>query len=149
MNSIKARLAAFQRSRAGLFVKKVLDDQTPNLAALLAWGTLSAMLPLILGVLSLAGLILRDEQRLDQIYGTLLALVPSGATQPLRDALQSVRQSSAAPAGIVASGSDPMSAAASASSSDSSVAGGTLKRTWVPRSVSTADPSGAISSRSS
>jgi membrane protein len=102
MNSVKARLEAFQRSRAGLFVKKLLDDQAPNLAALLAWGTLSAMLPLVLGVLSLAGLILRDPQRLDTIYNTLLALVPSGAAGPLSDALTSVREAAAAPAGILA-----------------------------------------------
>jgi membrane protein len=102
MDSFKARLEAFQRSRVGLFVKKLLDDQTPNLAALLAWGTLSAMLPLVLGVLSLAGLILRDQTTLDQVYNTLLALVPSGAAQPMSDALQSIRQASAAPAGIVA-----------------------------------------------
>src|SRR4051812_7969976 len=56
MNSLKARFEAFQRSRVGLFLKKALDDKMPNLAALLAWGTLSAMLPLLLGVLSLAGL---------------------------------------------------------------------------------------------
>lgn len=102
MHSLKAKLEAFQRSRAGLFVKKLLDDQSPNLAALLAWGMLSAMLPLVLGVLSVAGLILRDPERLDQIYNTLLALVPSGAAQPMTDALQSIRQASAAPAGIVA-----------------------------------------------
>ena len=60
MNSIKARLDAFQRSRPGLFGKKLMDDQVPNLAALLAWGTLSAMLPLMLGILGLAGLVLRD-----------------------------------------------------------------------------------------
>jgi len=102
MSSLKAKLAAFQRSRAGLFIKKVLDDQSPNLAALLAWGTLSAMLPLILGVLSLAGLILRDQKRLDQIYNTLLVLVPAGAAGPVSEALDSVRQASAAPALSVA-----------------------------------------------
>src|ERR1700716_2684883 len=102
MNSVKAKLDAFQRSRVGLFLKKVMDDQAPNLAALLAWGTLSAILPLILGVLSVAGLVLRDPQRLDQVYNTLLVLVPSQTAGPLGDALQSVRQASAAPAGIVA-----------------------------------------------
>jgi len=102
MPSLKAKLDAFQRSRAGLFVKKVMDDQAPNLAALLAWGTLSAILPLILGVLSVAGIVLRDPQRLDSVYNTLLILVPSQAAGPLGDALQSVRQASAAPAGIVA-----------------------------------------------
>jgi membrane protein len=102
MQSLKANLDAFQRSRAGLFVKKVMDDQAPNLAALLAWGTLSAILPLILGVLSVAGILLRDPQRLDQVYNTLLVLVPSQTAGPLGDALQSVRQASAAPVGIIA-----------------------------------------------
>jgi membrane protein len=79
-----------------------MDDQAPNLAALLAWGTLSAILPLILGVLSVAGLVLRDPKRLDEIYSTLLVLVPAQAAGPLGDALQSVRETSAAPAGILA-----------------------------------------------
>ena len=102
MQSLKAQLEAFQRSRAGMFVKKVMDDQAPNLAALLAWGTLSAILPLILGILSVSGLVLRDQQRLDDVYNTLLYLVPSQSAGPLGDALQSVRKASAAPAGIVA-----------------------------------------------
>src|SRR5438105_4434639 len=102
MDSLKAKLEAFQRSRVGLFVKKVMDDQAPHLAALLAWGTLSAVLPLLLGVLSVAGLVLRDPQRLDEVSNTLLVLVPSQSVGPLSDALQSVRQASAAPAGIIA-----------------------------------------------
>jgi membrane protein len=102
METLKAKLEAFQRSRPGLFVTKVMDDQAPNLAALLAWGTLSAILPLLLGVLSVAGIILRDPQRLDEVYSTLLVLVPTQAAGPLGDALQSVREASAAPAGILA-----------------------------------------------
>lgn len=102
MEWLKAKLDAFQRSRFGLFVKKVMDDQAPNLAALLAWGTLSAILPLILGVLSVAGLVLRDPRRLDEVYNTLLLLVPAQGAGPLGDALQSVREASAAPAGIFA-----------------------------------------------
>src|SRR5262245_13360527 len=102
MNALKSKAGAFQQSRAGLFLKKVLDDQTPNLAALLAWGTLSALLPLVLGVLSLAGLVLRDPKTLDQVYNTLLAVVPDQQSGPIGGALNSVRQASAAPAGIVA-----------------------------------------------
>jgi membrane protein len=101
MNSLKVRLDAFQRSRAGLFLKKILDDQAPNLAALLAWGTLSAMLPLVLGVLSLAGLVLRDPETLDKVYNTIFAVVPSGAAGPLSEALDNIRQS-AGTAGVVA-----------------------------------------------
>jgi membrane protein len=102
MRSLKAKLETFQRSRLGLFLKKVMDDQAPNLAALLAWGTLSAILPLILGVLSIAGLVLRDPQTLDKVYNALLILLPQQAAGPIGDALNGVRQASAAPAGIVA-----------------------------------------------
>jgi len=102
MESLKAKLEAFQRSRAGLFIKKILDDQAPNLAALLAWGTLSALLPLLLGVLSLAGVVLNDPQRLDEIYNTLLALLPGDAAGPVTTALDGIRKASAAPAGIIA-----------------------------------------------
>jgi membrane protein len=102
MNAIKEKLAAFQRSRAGLFVQKVMNDQAPNLAALLAWGTLSALLPLMLGILTVAGLVLRDPERLNQVYDTILMLVPAQATGPLGEALENVRESAGAPAGIIA-----------------------------------------------
>lgn len=102
MKSLRARFEAFQRSRVGLFVKKLMADQAPNLASLLAWSSLSAILPLILGVLSVAGLMLRDPQVLDQVYNTLLALLPVQAAGPVGDALQGVRLASAAPAGVVA-----------------------------------------------
>jgi membrane protein len=102
MNSLKARLEAFQRSRAGLFVKKLLDDQVPNLGTLLAWGTLTAMLPLLLGMLSIAGLLLRDQQRLNQVYDALGAALPASAARPVTDVLDGMRQGSAAPAGVIA-----------------------------------------------
>src|SRR5579872_3994762 len=102
MESVKARIEAFRQSRAGLFVQKVLDDQAPNLASLLAWGTLSTLLPLLLGVLSLAGLVLRDPQTLDKVYSAVLAVMPQQAAGPLTQVIESMRQGSAAPAGIVA-----------------------------------------------
>ena len=34
MNGIKAKLEALQRTKPGLFGKKLMDDQVPNLAAL-------------------------------------------------------------------------------------------------------------------
>src|SRR5712691_444576 len=102
MNSLKSTFEAFQRSRVGLFFKKVMDDQAPNLGALLAWGTLSALLPLLLGVLSVAGIVLRDQKRLDDLYNTLLFLVPQQSAGPIVDALKSIREASAAPIGIIA-----------------------------------------------
>jgi membrane protein len=101
MDALKTKLEAFQRSRLGLFVKKFGDDQATNLAALLAWGTLSTLLPLLLGILAITGLVLRDPQRLDQVYGTLVALLPQQVGGPLGDALESVRHQAAAPVSII------------------------------------------------
>ncbi|HEX9116776.1 MAG TPA: YhjD/YihY/BrkB family envelope integrity protein, partial [Anaerolineae bacterium] len=102
MNSLKAGAMTFQRSRPGLFVKKVMDDQAANLAALLAWGTLSALLPLLLGMLSLAGFILRDSRRMDEVYNSIVAVLPSQVAGPVTAVLEGMRQQSAASAGIVA-----------------------------------------------
>jgi membrane protein len=99
---VKERLERFQRSRAGLFVKKLMDDQAPNLASLLAWGTLTALLPLLLGVLSLAGLVLRDPRTLNQVYSTLLALLPSDIAGPVTGILEGIRDAPAGSVGIVA-----------------------------------------------
>lgn len=96
------RVKSIQRSRVGLFAKKLLDDQAPNLAALLAWGMLSALLPLILGMLSLIGLVLRDPQRLDSVYATVLGMLPSDMANLLGGVLNAMRQDSAASVGVVA-----------------------------------------------
>jgi membrane protein len=102
MDSLKARFEALQHSGAGLFVKKILDDQAPNLAALLAWGTLSAILPLLLGVLSLAGIVLRDPETLNKVYNAVLSVLPGEVAGPVTGVLDSMRQGGAAPAGVVA-----------------------------------------------
>jgi membrane protein len=101
MDSLKAGLEAFQRTALGQFIKKLSDDQAPNLAALIAWGTLSAILPMLLGVLSLAGLVLRDQRMLDQVYNTLLSALPAEVVQPLTGVLDGMRQSAGA-AGLIA-----------------------------------------------
>jgi len=102
MSAPQSKLAAFQNSRLGLFLKKVLDDQSPNLAALLAWGTLSTLLPLMLGMLTIAGLVLRDPERLDTLYNTVLVLVPAQASGGIGEALDGVRKTAAAPVGAIA-----------------------------------------------
>ena len=84
-----------------MFVKKLLDDQAPNLAALLAWGTLSTLLPLLLGILAIAGMVLRDPEHLDQVYSLLLTALPGGQLGALDQALQGMRQAAAAQAGVV------------------------------------------------
>ncbi len=86
---MREKLAAFQHSKAGQFVQKVMDDRAPNLAILLAWGTLNTMLPLILGILAIAGLVLRDPQRLDQLSSTMFAVLPGEAADTLSKILVS------------------------------------------------------------
>jgi membrane protein len=101
MEGLKALIEAFQRSGAGLFLKKCMHDQLPNLASLLAWGTLSTILPLLLGVLVIAGLVLRDPRTLDQVYSSIKAAMPSSAAEPITGVLDGMRQG-AASAGIIA-----------------------------------------------
>lgn len=101
MRAIREKLAAFRRSRVGQFLKKVQDDRATDLAALLAWGTLSTLLPLLLGILALAGLVLRDPRLLDQVYGILVVALPEQAAGVLGSTLETIRQGAAAPAGIV------------------------------------------------
>lgn len=97
---MKDKLAQFQKSKVGEFLRKVLNDRAPNLAVLLAWGTLNTMLPLILGILSIAGFILRDQQRLDSLSSTMFAVLPTQAAETLQGILTTTRQNAGA-AGIV------------------------------------------------
>src|ERR1051326_5699495 len=100
-NEIMARLMTRLRgSRPGQFITKLSQDEAPNLAALLAWGMLSTLLPLLLGILAIAGLLLRDPQRLDQIYSLLLASIPQEAAQPIHTALDNIRATAGA-AGLI------------------------------------------------
>jgi membrane protein len=90
------KLKAFQQSRAGQFLKKVQDDRLPNLAILLAWGTLNTLFPLFLGMLAISGFVLRDQQRLDELTGALFSVAPGQAATTLRDILTSTRESAGA-----------------------------------------------------
>src|SRR5919206_5247850 len=93
---MREKLAAFQQSRTGQFVKKVMDDRVPNLAILLAWGTLNTLFPLMLGMLAISGFVLRDPQRLEQFSGSLTSLAPGQAASTLPDILSSTRESAGA-----------------------------------------------------
>jgi uncharacterized BrkB/YihY/UPF0761 family membrane protein len=93
---MREKLAAFQNSRAGQFLKKVMDDRAPNLAVLLAWGTLNTLFPLVLGILAIAGFVLRDPQRLDELTSTLFAVLPQEAASSLSTILTTTRESAGA-----------------------------------------------------
>src|ERR671932_240509 len=100
MGNMAERMTRLRGSRPGQFFTKLLQDEAPNLAALLAWGMLSTLLPLLLGILAIAGLLLRDPQRLDQLYSLLLGSMPQQAAQPIRGALDNVR-ATAGTAGLI------------------------------------------------
>jgi uncharacterized BrkB/YihY/UPF0761 family membrane protein len=84
---MRDKLEAFKRSRAGQFLQKVMDDRAPNLAVILAWGTLNTLLPLILGILAIAGFVLRDPDRLNQLTSAMFSVLPSEAAQTLQGVL--------------------------------------------------------------
>src|SRR5919199_283596 len=86
--------------RVGQFLRKLMDDRVPNLAVLLAWGALSTLFPAVLGLLALAGLILRDPQRLDAFTGVLFAILPEPAAGTLREVLARTRLNAGA-AGVI------------------------------------------------
>src|ERR687886_1732565 len=97
---MRDKLEAFKRSRAGQFVQKVQDDRAPNLAILLAWGTLNTLLPLTLGMLAIAGFVLRDPARLNQLTEVVFSVLPSEAARTLQGILTTTRQSAGA-AGLI------------------------------------------------
>jgi membrane protein len=90
------KLKQLQQSRIGQFAKKAMDDRVPNLAVLLAWGTLNTLLPLFLGILAISGFVLRDPRNVDQLGNALLSFAPGDAATTLRDILASTRESAGA-----------------------------------------------------
>jgi uncharacterized BrkB/YihY/UPF0761 family membrane protein len=100
LRRVRGLLSALRSSRAGQFVRKLGDDRAPDLAVLLAWGLLSALLPLFLGILAIAGFLLRDSSRLDQLNAMLFTLLPPEPAATVRDILAQTEQRAGA-AGLV------------------------------------------------
>jgi len=55
------------------------------LAALLAWGILNTLLPLILGVLALAGFVLQDPAQLLAVQNAILSVLPAQVAPAIRE----------------------------------------------------------------
>jgi membrane protein len=89
---VRERLAALQRSPVGRFVAKFMDDRGTDLAMLVAWGTLSTVFPVLLGIMAIAGVLLQDPARLAQVRAALLQLAPPEAAEPLREILDDTRR---------------------------------------------------------
>lgn len=90
------KLAALRESGVARLGKKFMDDRGLDLAILLAWGTLNTLFPVILGLTAIAGLVLRDDQRLQELNSAMLQLLPADVAQPLTKVLDDTRKSAAA-----------------------------------------------------
>jgi membrane protein len=78
----------------GRVIRKFLEDQAPNWAALIAWNALFAMFPIVIFAASLLGLVLRlFGQASDTIYSTIFTAIP-GDPRPLLDAVTTVKSQS-------------------------------------------------------
>ena len=74
-----------------------------TLASLLAWGILNTFLPLLLGVLSLIGVLLGDSAEALGAENRLLAALPEAVASLVRDSLAAIHQS-ATGAGLISLG---------------------------------------------
>jgi len=100
---MKRLLERLRSSWPGRFAKAYGDSRAGGYAAALAFNAFMSMFPLILGLLSVVGLIVHDratEARLEQV---VVGVFPSDAHSQLIDAFRGVRRS-AGVAGLVAIG---------------------------------------------
>jgi membrane protein len=63
-----------------------------DLATLIAWGTLSTVFPVLLGIMAVAGVLLQDPERSARLSATLVQLVPAEAALPLEAILENARR---------------------------------------------------------
>jgi membrane protein len=100
---LEDRLAALLASPVGRLFQKFMDDRALTLASLLAWGMLNTLLPLVLGVLSLIGLVLGESAAAAAAQERLLALLPDAASQLVHSIIGNV-QRAAGGAGLISLG---------------------------------------------
>src|SRR5438309_8852477 len=87
-------MGRLMESVPGRVIRKFLEDQAPNWAALIAWNALFAMFPIVIFTASLLGLVLRlFGQANDTIYSTIFTAIP-GDPRPLLDAVTTVESQS-------------------------------------------------------
>ncbi|MBV9602608.1 MAG: YihY/virulence factor BrkB family protein [Chloroflexi bacterium] len=99
MQELKSLLA----SPPGRMFQKFMDDRGLMLASLLAWGMLNTFLPLLLGILSLIGLLLGDSAAAREAENRLLAVLPPAIDSLVRDSLTALTQA-ATGAGLISLG---------------------------------------------
>ena len=90
-------------TRLAQLVQKFMDDRALTLASLLAWGMLNTFLPLLLGILSLIGLVLGDSAEAKAAEDRVLAVLPPAIDTLVLDSLAAIQQS-ATGAGLISLG---------------------------------------------
>jgi membrane protein len=87
-------MGGLMASVPGRVIRKFLEDQAPNWAALIAWNALFAMFPILIFAASLLGIVLGlFGQARDTVYSTIFTAFP-GDPQPLLDAVSTVKSQS-------------------------------------------------------
>jgi membrane protein len=100
---LEQRLQALGASAPARLFQKFMDDRALTLASLLAWGILNTFLPLLLGILSLIGLLLGDSAQAIAAEQQLLSLLPPGIASVVQDSLAAMERA-ASGAGLISLG---------------------------------------------
>src|ERR1700687_28473 len=83
-------MGRLMESVPGRVIRKFLEDQAPNWAALIAWNALLAMFPIVIFAASLLGFALRlFGQANEAVYKTIFSVIP-GDTQQQTELLKAV-----------------------------------------------------------
>src|SRR4029077_8075299 len=79
----------------GRFIRKFLEVQAPNWAALIAWNALFALFPIVIFAASLLGFALRlFGEANDAVYKTIFSIVPADTQTELLKAVTGVKSQS-------------------------------------------------------
>src|SRR5712692_525327 len=76
------RMGRLMESVPGRVIRKFLEDQAPNWAALIAWNALFALFPMVIFAASLLGFALRlFGEANDAVYKTIFSVIPNDSGQ--------------------------------------------------------------------
>jgi membrane protein len=88
-------MGRLMESVPGRVIKKFLEDQAPNWAALIAWNALFALFPIVIFAASLLGFALRMfGEANDAVYKTIFSIVPGETQTELLKAVAGVKSQS-------------------------------------------------------
>src|SRR5947209_10666483 len=88
-------MGGLTESLPGRVIRKFLEDQAPNWAALIAWNALFAMFPIVIFAASILGYALRlFGQANDVVYKTIFTAIPGGQQGELLKAVSGVKSQS-------------------------------------------------------